>query len=411
MKQFTKLSAATAAILLAGISLTACGSKTAGAPTASSGTTAAASGDVSIVPLTQIGADGKAMTAAGGDIKPVDPAGKGGAKCAATTIAMMGPLTGDYAALGTNIKNGAQLAIDEHNAKNPDCKVALKPYDSEGDPQKGTQLAPQVIGEKSNIALLGPTFSGVTKAVGPTFDQAKMLMLSGSATNPDLTKNGWKNFYRGVAPDSLQGPSVAKWMAGERGFKKVCVVSDNGDYGIGIAKAVKETLGAVAIDSCSQQIKAKEKDYSALASSIKSAAPDAVYFGGYYAEAGLIVKALQTAGVKATFVSDDGVKDPEFVKLAGSAAKGSLLSCPCGPASEDFEKRYKAAFNSESGTYSVEGYDLATIILTGIDSGVTERAAMIDYVKAYSGQGVGRNYKFTDVGELESPAVWAYEVK
>ncbi|MCI9889072.1 branched-chain amino acid ABC transporter substrate-binding protein [Micrococcales bacterium 31B] len=411
MKKFTRIGAAAAAIVIAGFSLTACGSKEAGTPAASGSSASSAATNLTIAALTEIDAEGKPVTAAAGAAPAVDPAGDGNATCTDMSFGMMGPLTGPNAALGQNILNGAQMAVDEHNTKNPNCQVTINKYDSEGDPQKGTQLAPQAISTQSNIALLGPTFSGVTKAVGPTFQQAKMAMLSGSATNPDLTKAGWTVFFRGVAPDSLQGPSVAKWMMGEKGFKKVCVVSDNGDYGVGIAKAVKDTLGSVAVDSCSQQIKAGDKDFSALANAIKAAAPDAVYFGGYYAEAGLIVRAMSDAGVEATFVSDDGVKDPEFLKAAGAASSGSLLSCPCGPASEDFETRYTAAFNAPSGTYSVEGYDLATIILTGIDSGITDRAKMVEYIKNYDGQGVGRHYSFTDTGELKTPAVWTYEVK
>ena len=103
----------------------------------------------------------------GGGGNPGQPAGNGKATCAAgTTIAMAGALTGSNAALGINILNGANVAIDEHNKANPGCQVTLKQFDTEGDPQKATQVAPQIVGDPTIIGLLGPAFSGETKATG-----------------------------------------------------------------------------------------------------------------------------------------------------------------------------------------------------------------------------------------------------
>ena len=119
---------------------------------------------------------------------------------------MAGALNGPDAALGINIKNGVQLAIDKHNAANPGCQVQLKPFDTEGDPQKATAIAPQIVDDQYTIGLVGPAFSGETKATGTVFDQAGLVATTASATNPTLSENGWKTFFRGLANDARAGP-------------------------------------------------------------------------------------------------------------------------------------------------------------------------------------------------------------
>ena len=143
---------------------------------------------------------------------PADPAGDGKATCPPVSIAMAGALNGPDAALGINIKNGVQLAIDKHNAANPGCQVQLKPFDTEGDPQKATAIAPQIVDDQYTVGLVGPAFSGETKATGTVFDQAGLVAATASATNPTLSENGWKTFFRGLANDGVQGPSVANYL-------------------------------------------------------------------------------------------------------------------------------------------------------------------------------------------------------
>ena len=398
--------------LAVAVALTACGQKSTDDETgAASGSSESASADLAIVPMVQIDPEGvEVESAAGGDA--VDPAGDGSATCAATTtIAMAGALTGPNAALGQNILNGAQLALDKHNEANADCQVVLKSFDTEGDPQKATQVAPQIVGDANVLGLLGPAFSGETKATGDIFNQAGLLSLSASATNPDLTTLGWKTFYRGLANDAVQGPAVAKYMVDTLGYAKVCVVADNSDYGIGLAEQITAGLGDAADSSCSASVKTGDKDFAAAVQIISGAEADAVFYAGYYAEAAPFVQQLRDAGVETTFVSADGTNDPQFVEQAGSASDGAVLSCPCGPAPDAFATEYETAFSAAPGVYSVEGYDLMTIMLAGIDSGITDRAGLLDFVASYDGAGLARNYSWTDTGELTSALIWIYDVE
>jgi branched-chain amino acid transport system substrate-binding protein len=115
--------------------------------------------------------------------------------------------------------------------------------------------------------------------------------------------------------------------------------------------------------------------------------------------------------VTATFVSGDGTNDPQFVAQAGNASKDALLSCPCGPAPEAFAKAYQTLNGQAPGVYSTEGYDLTTIMLKAIDSGVKTRADMVKYVASYKGDGLARHYEWNDKGELASALIWIYKVQ
>ena len=370
----------------------------------------AAQTDLKIVEQVQIDANGA-------EVKPpeaaaaANPAGDGKAQCPPVSIAMAGALTGPDAALGINIKNGIQLAIDTHNAANPGCQVQLKPFDTEGDPQKATQIAPQIINDAFTIGLIGPAFSGETNATGPVFNQAGLVALTASATNVTLSEKGWRTFFRGLANDGVQGPSVANYMKNTLGYDKICVVDDSTDYGLGLAQAVRETLGPVADSSCNISVKKGDKDFSAAVTQIKGASPKAVFFAGYYAEAAPLTQQLRDGGFEGTFVTDDGAKDPEYVKQAGSSSKDALISCPCGPATGTFAEEYNRKFNQEAGTYSAEGYDTGTILLKGIDSGAITRPALLEFVRTYNGQGVARNYQWSPTGELTTSLIWMYKVQ
>lgn len=377
---------------------------------ASSEVQAAPPVDLKIVEQVQIDQNGAEVKAEAG-VQAADPAGDGKATCEPVKIAMAGALNGPDAALGINIKDGVQLALDKHNAANPGCQIELRTFDTEGDPQKATAIAPQIVDDASIVGLIGPAFSGETKATGGVFDQAGLVAATASATNVTLSEQGWKTFLRGLANDGVQGPSVANYMKNTLGDKKICVVDDSTDYGTGLAKAVRDTLGPVADAACNISVKKGDKDFSAAVTQVKAQSPDSVFYSGYYAEAAPFVQQLRDAGFTGKFVSADGTKDPEFVKQAGSASKDAVLSCPCGPASAAFADEYTKKFGQAPGTYSTEGYDLGTILAKGIDSGANTREALLNFAKTYEGQGVARKYQWTDTGELTTTLIWIYKVQ
>lgn len=370
-----------------------------------------AQGDLKIVEQVQINPNGESIPAAAAGATPVNPAGDGTASCPPLSLAMAGPLTGPDAPFGANVRDGAQLAVDQHNAANPGCQVQLKTFDTEGDPQKAVSVAPQIVDDPSIIGLVGPTWSGETKATGSVFDQAGLVALTPSATNVALSEQGWKTFFRGLSNDGVQGPSLANYLKNTLDVGNVCVVDDSTDAGVGQAGAVRDTLGPIADTACNISIKKGDKDFSAAVSQITGQSPDAVVFASYYTEGALLLQQLREAGYTGLFAGPDGLKDPQFVKAAGESAKGAVLSCPCGPPTGAFAEAYTEKFGQAPGTYSLESYDLATILLTGIDAGADSRPALLDFVRGYDGQGVARNYQWTENGELTSNLIWIYKVQ
>ncbi|HYO85425.1 MAG TPA: branched-chain amino acid ABC transporter substrate-binding protein [Dermatophilaceae bacterium] len=335
----------------------------------------------------------------------------GGTQCD-YKVAYFGALTGDAANLGINIKNGVELAVNQYNEKNPNCKVTLQTFDSEGDPAKAPALAQKAVTEKKILGIVGPAFSGESKAANPIFNQAGLNLITASATNPALADNGWKVFHRMLGNDATQGPAAATYMRDVLKAKKVFVIDDSSEYGKGLSDIVRKDLGATVVGNDSVQGGGKQTDFSATVTKASAAAPDAVYFGGYYAEASNIIKQLRTAGWKGNFVVADGVKDDAYIKQAGTASEGTIITCPCLPPEKapEFAKAFRAAYKSDPATYSAEAFDSANVFLDGIKDGKVTNDDMNAFIKTYDKPGVTKRVKFDERGEPAEVSVWAYKV-
>jgi branched-chain amino acid transport system substrate-binding protein len=347
----------------------------------------------------------------------------GGGNATQVSLAYVGPLTGDAANLGVNIRNGAKTAIDEYNKKGGKVKVTLKEFDTKGDPAQATTVKDSYINDKSIIGIIGPAFSGETKAVIPALDEAGLVMVSASATNtqlPTVVPNT-KVFHRVIADDSFQGKGIGDYIIDTLKGKSIVVVDDNSEYGKGLADDTSKEIQAKGQTVGKRlSVDPKSQDFSAAVNDAKAANPDVVMYAGYYQEAGRLKKQLADGGVSATFISGDGSLDPGFVAAAGgSAAEGALLSCPCNLAVEsspgtlgDFYKSYKADNSAEPGTYSPEAFDVANIFLKGIDAGKTDRASMLAFVNSLGTYtGVSKTIEFEANGNIKTPQLYVFVVK
>ena len=340
------------------------------------------------------------------------PAGNGQGRCnPGTSIAYAGTIAGQNAALGIAILNAAKLAVQQHNAANPGCQVTLVEADTGGTPDTATGPVTAVINNPAVLGVVGLPFSGESRAVGPALNAAGLVNITPSATNPALTTNGWTNFFRGLGNDAVQGPAVARYIQQRLNAQNVCVIKDDSDYGIGLANTVTQALGP-QVAACQADVKTNQREFSAVVGQVQQRNPQAIFYAGYYQEAAPLVQQLRDAGVQTTFIGPDGVKDPQYVTNAGGAANGSLLSCPCVPQEgfTDFTNAYQAAFGAAPQTYSAESYDVTTILLRGIDQGAADRAALLNFVRGYNGQGLTKRFQWGPTGELASTPVWMYRV-
>ena len=328
-------------------------------------------------------------------------------------IGFFGALTGDAASLGKTIRNGVQLAVDAYNEKNPGCVAAIRDYDSQGSPEKAPGLAQRAVADQSVIGIVGPAFSGESRTADPVFERAGLSTITPSATNPTLAENGWMTFHRVVGDDTSQAPAAASYIKDVLKSSAVFVVDDGSKYGKGLADKVKQDLGSrvVGNDTVEQQ----QTDFSATVTEVKGTGASAVFYGGYYAEAGLLRKQLSAAGGQnIVMVVGDGAMDSAFLQAAGQAAEGTIITCPCLPADRaggTFAADYTRKFNVEPGTYSAESYDAANVFLAGLRAGKGSRSEMNDFVSAYDKPGVTKQVKFDAKGEATDQVVWTYKVQ
>ncbi len=298
----------------------------------------------------QIDENGAEVKAAEG-AAPADPAGDGKATCSPVSIAMAGALNGPDAALGINIKNGVQLAIDQHNAANPGRQVQLKPFDTEGDPQKASNIALRIVEDQYTIGLVGPAFSGETKATGGVFDQAGLVSTTASATNVTQSENGWKTFFRGLANDGVQGPSVANYLEEHVGPQEdLCCRRQHRLRPGPVHRGARHARPSVADPACNISVKKGDKDFSAAVTQINSAAPESVFFGGYLRRGRPAGAAAQGRWLR-RHLRQRRWQQGQRVRQAGrESSAGALLACPCGPATGTFAEEYTAKFNTEPGS-------------------------------------------------------------
>jgi len=341
------------------------------------------------------------------------PGGGGGGGGAGKTfkIGFEGPLSGDNAQLGINEKNGAKLAVDQANKSGKfKFKIELLESDDGGDPAKSPAAATTLQQDAAVLGVVGPSFSGSTKAVGASYDAAGLVFMTPSASNPTLSSLGFKLFHRIVPDDNVEGSQGADWLA-RKGLKNVYVIDDLSDYGTGVSNAVLTELKAKQVKTEHQGVDAKTTDYSGIATKVKSSGAGAVFYGGYDAQAALFAKALKAAGYTGLTVTGNGGKSSVFTSGAGAAGDGWYFTCGCqdattAPAAKDFTAAYVKAFNTPPSTYSPEAFDAVNAMIDAINTaakaGDPTRKSVADAVNKLDFKGITTEIKFQPNGEVDA---------
>jgi len=286
-------------------------------------------------------------------------------------IGHVGPLTGAIAHLGKDNENGARLAVDEANAAKlkidgKDAKFIFIAEDDQADPKVGTTVAQKLVDAKVN-GVVGHLNSGTSIPASPIYNQAGIPVISGSATNPTLTEQGFKTQFRVVGRDDQQGPAIASYLATSKKPKLVAVIDDATAYGEGIANEVEKTLKAANIKVLPRE-KGTDKttDWKAVLTKLKGKSADAVFYGGMDATGGPLLKQGRELGLKAVFSFGDGACTEDMTKLAGAAADGLLCSqagLPPQAADKKFLEAYKKTFNVDPILYAPFTYDATNLLI------------------------------------------------
>jgi branched-chain amino acid transport system substrate-binding protein len=327
-------------------------------------------------------------------------------------IGFVGALSGDYAQLGLNEKQGAELAIEQAmNSHKYDFKVTLDAQDSQGDPVQAKPAAQTLITDPDVVAVIGPAFSGESEAVNPDFCGASppMPTVTPSASKGTLQTHGWKCWHRIIPNDNVEGSQGADWLA-RTGAKKVFVLDDASPYGQGVAHTMAQELKAKGVTVQSQSVPAANtKNYDPIANTIVNSGADAMFYGGYDANTALLAKALKSAGFQGKEVTGNGSKDSTFTKNAGPAGNGWYFTCGCqdatvAPSAKAFEQAYKAKWGEEPSTYSPEAYDAANLVMDAMSkaeqSGGITRQTVLTALNSENYQGITTTIKFQANGEV-----------
>jgi branched-chain amino acid transport system substrate-binding protein len=330
-------------------------------------------------------------------------------------VAYVGPMTGPYAAFGTDISRGAELAM-EANPTVDGFDFELVIEDTQGDDEQGAAVANMLAADPQVVAVAGHTFSGSTLAAVPVYEEARIPMMSPSTTLATFTEQGYEVYNRVAFSDRNQSNEAAAYLYNVLGVREIATIHDSGAYGKGLAEGVAEAfedLGGTVL--AIKATTAGEADYSAPLADIAALDPELVYFGGYDADAALMVTQMAAAGLEgALFFGCDGTYGTNYLDLAGDAAEGTFsttVPVPASDAFDDFKEDYEAAYGEEQGKlspFSPHGHDATAILLLAIqevaikdgDNLVVPRKALAEAIRDTEDfQGLIGTLTCSDTGE------------
>ena len=346
------------------------------------------------------------------------------------TIYFQGALSGPYSYLVTPSFQAAQLKVDELNAdKSFPAELTLEEGDTQGDSAQAPPVVEKASTDPETVAVIGPAFSGESAASGDTYDEAQIPFVTPSATATSLGEEGWEFWFRACGNDAGQGGYAGDYIAKSLKPASLFVAHDKSEYGQPLAETVRDTTEKAGVEQVGfEGVEAGADDYSSTISSIESSGAEAVFFGGYDADFGKIVKQARDAGLEIPMMSGDGSLSSTFLDLAGAGADNITLIAPTNLGGE-FIKKYNEEVGADASSvpiYAGEGYDIVTMIGEGIrqarEDGSEDpedmRAGIKEYLDSLVGggsfDGVAKTYSWDDKHELtaDDPAAlfFIYEV-
>ncbi len=335
-------------------------------------------------------------------------------------IGVGGAHSGDLASYGLPIVKAAKLVVEDVNAKGGILgkKVEIVAEDDVCKPEVATNTATKLASVGVPV-VVGHVCSGATKAALGIYKSSKIIAMSASATNPDLTQSGeYPNFFRTIASDDAQAKLEVDFAIDNLKLKKLAVLHDKGDYGKGLAEFAKifiEKSGKAEV-VLFEGITPGAVDYSAVVQKIKKSGAEGVIFGGYHPEASKIVSQMRKDKMKTVFISDDGVKDDTFIKVAGKYAEGVYATGPKDTSKNPMDKAvreaYKKAYGEDVGVFSINGYAATQALLNAIQkAGSTDYDAIVKALRTeYVETPLGK-IKFDERGDAIGVGFSVYQVK
>lgn len=359
------------------------------------------------------------LAGCGRDETPVAPAA--GPPEAVVKLGFAAPLTGPQAHYGAEMRNGIVLALEEVNAARPVIggrivRFELVAEDDQADPMRGTVVA-QALVDAGIKGMLGHFNSGTSIPASRVYAEAGIPQLA-MATAPAYTANGLATTFRMMTNDVQQGGVLGRYVVEKLGARRIAVVDDRTAYGQGLADQFERAARGAGAEIVKREFTTdKATDFLAILTSVRQARPDAVFFGGADAQAGPMARQMRQLGVNAVLIGGEMIKSPNFLKLAGDAAEGtvaSLAGVPLErmPGGAAYAERYKARFGVDVEVYSPYAYDGAMTLIEAMrraDS--TEPAEYLPALARMQRAGVtSANIAYDEHGDLREGTITVFRV-
>ncbi|MET2832585.1 ABC transporter substrate-binding protein [Mesorhizobium shangrilense] len=337
-----------------------------------------------------------------------------GAAFADIRIAVVGPMTGPNASFGDQLKAGAAAAADDINSHGGigGEKIEIVVADDACDPRQAVSVANKLIAD--GITFVNGHFcSGATLPASEVYEESGVVSLTVS-TNPQITERGFKSIFRIGGRDDQQGPTASHYILKHFLGRKIAIIDDKSAFGAGLTAEVKSALTAAGQPIVMEaRINAGEKDYSALITRLKEAGTEVVYFGGYHAEAGLIMRQSADLGLKLTLFGGDPLSSSEFVAIAGATAEGTLFTFgpdprknpEAGAAVDAMRKR-----GIEPQGWALYSYGIIQTFAQALGkAGSTDPQAVAEALRQGSFETVLGTVKFDAKGDNQAPGFVVYK--
>lgn len=262
------------------------------------------------------------------------------------------PLTGFAAADGKSALNGAELAVEQINAKGGvnGNKIELVVYDDQASPKEAVPIAQKLIEKDKVIVGISGSYSGATRASAGIYQEAKVPYISAFAIHPDITRAG-NYVFRTAFVGEVQGRAGAKLIGEMLGKKRVAIITLKNDFGKSLAAGFKEAAGKFGIEIVSEyEYSIKDRQFGPIVSKVKSDKPDAIYASGYFFTAGPLVSQLRSAGVDVPIIGQEGYDSQKFIEIAGAASDGIIITTSLDRDSKAAETMaFISAFEAKTG--------------------------------------------------------------
>jgi branched-chain amino acid transport system substrate-binding protein len=295
-------------------------------------------------------------------------------------VATVGPITGPYAAIGEQMRRGAEMAVQDLNAKGVLGKhLALTVGDDACDPKQARNVANQMA-DSGVVFVDGHYCSSSSIPASAVYAENGILEISPASTNPALTddaaKKGWNDIFRICGRDDQQGKVAGDYLAAHFKDKPIAILDDKSTYGKGLADETRKALNAAGVkEAMDESVNSGDKDFSALVSKMKQAGIAAYFYGGYHTEAGLLVRQSKEQGLNAILIAGDALSTDEFWSITGQAGEGMLMTFTPEPRNLPSAQAVVAEFRK--GGYDPEGYTLFTYAALQVFAEAVERAKSV----------------------------------